>query len=97
MGGAVYGARRDLSGDSGTLAASLNEVNIPTGIGTLIVDPGNYVEIGTGTIPASGLLEIEVTVPGGPGLLGRKIATQALLTGVAGTHLTTGQVFWIVP
>ena len=84
-------------GEDVRLAASLNEVNIPTGIGTLIVDPDNYVEIGTGTIPLSGLLEIEVTVPGNPGLLGRKIATQALLTGGTGPHLTNGQVFWIVP
>ncbi len=84
-------------GEGVLLAASLNEVNIPTGIGTLIVDPDNYVEIGTGTIPVSGLLKIDVSVPGNPGLLGRKVVVQALLTGDTGPHLTNGKVFWILP
>jgi hypothetical protein len=85
------------SGENVLLAGSLNEVAIPMGIGTLIVDPDNYVELGTGTIPPSGLLEIDVRIPGNPSLLGRKVATQALITGGTGPHLTNGQVFWILP
>ena len=84
-------------GEEVLLAASLNEVEIPTPFGILIVDRDNYVELGTGTIPPSGLLEIGVTVPNNPSLLSRKVATQALITGGTGPHLTNGQVFWILP
>jgi len=86
-----------IPGENVLLGGSLNEVEIPTGAGTLIVDPYNYATLGTGTIPQSGTLELNVTVPNNPSLLGRKVATQALLTGGMSPHLTNGRVFWILP
>ncbi|MFQ6105124.1 MAG: hypothetical protein ACE5OP_12680 [Candidatus Glassbacteria bacterium] len=89
-----------IEGDEGEnvlLAASFNEVDISTPFGTLVVDPGQYIELGTGTIGPSGLIEFDVTVPNLPILLGRKVVTQAILWGGGNIHLTNGQVFLILP
>ena len=84
-------------GENVLLGASLNEVDIPTHAGTLVVDRENYVQLGRGIIPQSGFLEMEVNVPGALDFLGQKVVTQALLNGIESPHLTNGQVFWILP
>jgi hypothetical protein len=84
-------------GEEVLLAGSLFEVEIPTPFGTLVIDRDNYFELGIGIIPESGLLELDILVPNRESLVGRKIVSQALLTGGTSPHLTNGQVFWILP
>ncbi len=84
-------------GDRVMLAASLGEVEIETPFGILIVDPERYVVLGTGEISPSGILEIDVTVPGSSSLVGRKVAVQALVNQGKSRHLTNGHVFWVLP
>lgn len=84
-------------GEEVLLAGSLFEVEIPTPFGILVIDRDNYFELGTGIVPESGLLELDVFVPNRESLIGRKIVTQALLRGGTSPHLTNGQVFWILP
>ncbi len=84
-------------GERVLLAASFNEVDIPLPFGTLHVDPNQYLEIGNGVIGASGLIDFDVTVPSNPVLTGRKVVTQALITGGGSPRLTNGRVLYILP
>gem|GEM_PF-1789987 len=84
-------------GERVRLAASFNEVNIVTPIGTLMVDPNQYFQLRNDVIGPSGMIEFDVTVPNSQGLIGRKVVTQVLFTGGGSPRLSNGQVFWVLP
>jgi hypothetical protein len=74
-------------GDAYLLFGSLAENYMNTGYGTFRLDPGYHITLGQGVIPASGIEELSLRMPGNPEYAGYEIHFQA----VAGKALMPGQ------
>ncbi len=65
------------SGQAYAVRASTNPANLPTSFGTILIKPSTSFLLARGSIPASGLARILITVPDTPALAGVTFYAQA--------------------